>query len=100
MNNVERAALKQDLVEDVDKMGWSQRTGAVKGATNGERRSFTAKPLWKVELEGKGRLKLDDVQAGDHPKVARVARGDSVATFEGASTDEQIVERDGDAFLG
>src|ERR1035438_4254880 len=32
--------------------------------------ALRAKPLWEVEREGRGRLKLDHVQAGNQLKVA------------------------------
>ena len=47
-------------------------------------------PLWKVEREERGRLKLDHIQAGDQLKVADVGGPDSVAEFQGARSNQQI----------
>ena len=47
-----------------------------------------------MEREGRGRLKLNDVQTGDQLKVANVGGSHSVAEFERTGPDQQIRERD------
>ena len=46
------------------------------------------------------RLKGDQLQAGNLFEVTGVVRGDGIAAFEGAGSNQQIVEGDGDAARG